>query len=215
MRRIVFLIVSFLVWSSCFAQEDTAPMWGIKASFDINMPGKWHTSGGGVRMYRHGYGFAAGPVCNLYLGKGFFLEPGVSIYYDSYSYYNISVTNANGQIVDSDPKQYKVGVRVPVVAGYAFNITDRFSMSIFTGPEFNYSFAGKIKARHPEMVDGFPLSPFEGHRRFDCAWKVGIGFPFENFMLSLDGAIGMVNLMKNKDVSFRENRLTMAITYYF
>ena len=48
----------------CFAQDNPV-IWGIKASVDAELPSKWHRDGGGVKMYRPGYGFTVGGVSNI------------------------------------------------------------------------------------------------------------------------------------------------------
>lgn len=196
--------------------SDTRPMWGVKAELDLNLPGKWHGSGSAVKMYHHGFGFTAGAVCNLYLGSGFYFEPGVSFFYDSYGYDDLLITDNSGEVVETDPSQYKVGLRVPLVVGYTFNITDQWTMSVFTGPELNYAFGGEIKIKHPEVLgDDFPLSPFTDYqRRVDCAWRIGVGVPYESFLISVQTSLGMTNLLKN-GMRFHENRLTASLTYYF
>jgi len=197
-------------------EEDTRPMFGIKVAFDVNIPGKWHNDNGSVKMYNHGYGFTLGGVYNVYLGKGFYIEPGVSLFYDRYSFDDLHIINNDGTIVDNNPTVYKIGLRVPVTVGYVFTLTDRFSMSVYTGPELNYSFAGKYIVKHKDSINtDFPSNPFDGQRRVDCAWRIGLGFPINSFLIGIDASIGMTNLLKNPDISFRENRATVGVTYYF
>ena len=72
------------------ANVDTRPMWGIKATFDFNIPGNWHNDGSSIKMFDHGYGATLGAVCNIYLGHGFYFEPGLSFFYDSYAYNDLT-----------------------------------------------------------------------------------------------------------------------------
>lgn len=216
-RKLILGSVMLLMGSGASMAADSGKdsYFGIKAGIDLNLPGKWHYDGGSVKMHRHGYGFNLGGVYNAWLGKGFFLEPGVSLYYDSYSYYELYVSNDEGTFTsDKDPRIYKIGVRIPIVVGYEFGITDRYSMNIFTGPELNYSFAGNIVGKNKELWGELTDTLFDMHRRVDCAWKIGLGFPVNHFMLSIDAAIGMTDLQKG-NITFRENRLTLAGTYYF
>ena len=166
-------------------------------------------------MYRHGYGANIGGVCNVWLGKGFFFEPGVSLYYDSYSFKDLIVDGGPNSDSDKDPRLYKIGVRIPLVAGYDWQTGDRFSLSFFTGPELNYSFAGKYVFHNKEVWGDMSDNPFLDQRRLDCAWKIGVGVPLNGFMISAEAAIGITDLMKNPDLSFRENRFTIALTRYF
>ena len=60
--------------------ENTRPMWGVKASLDINIPGDMHGDAGNIEMFRQGFGGAIGGVCNIFLGNNFYLEPGLSLF---------------------------------------------------------------------------------------------------------------------------------------
>lgn len=215
-----FLLATALLAAVCSiqaqAQEEvnTAPIFGIKVQADCNLPGKWHYDSGSVKMYRHGWGASVGGVCNIYLGRGFYLEPGVSLYFDKYSYYNLLATDDSGQIVQTDPSLHKFGIRIPVVVGYNIPVSQRFNLCVFTGPELNYAFAGDIDLNDMDK-EGMPNSPFDYQRRVDCAWQIGIGVPARNFLFSITGSIGMTDLVKSEGVSFRENRLSVGLTYYF
>lgn len=63
------------------------------------------------------------------------------------------------------------------------------------------------------MISTTTFSGKNGQSRFDCAWKIGIGFPWENMMLGLDASIGMTDLLRTP-ISFRENRVSVTFTYY-
>lgn len=223
MKRFQLLVTIALLLSGlnlkAYAEEEyTKPLFGIKAAVDLNLPGKWHGDGGSVKWFRHGFGGTLGGVCNVYLGRGFYLEPGVSLFYDTYSYYGFVIPDGAGNHIESDPSIYKLGLRVPVVFGYEINAGERFAMTVFTGPELSYAFAGNTRLKHKNLIDDHHLLDLFGkhgyQRRVDCAWKVGIGFPADAWYISLDAAFGLTNLLKS-DMTFRENRLTLGVTRYF
>lgn len=220
MKKLPFLIVLFSLLLPFTAladdSDDNDAIWGIKASFDINIPGDWHYDGGSVKMYRHDYGFAAGAVCNLYLGSSFYFEPGASLYYDRYAYSDLSVLSQNDTPTDSDAMVHKFGIRLPAVFGYVFTLLNRLDMTVFTGPEFNCGIIGRITARHKEIFEVLPENIYAkgGQRRFDMAWRFGVGFPMDSFVISVDGAVGMTDLMPG-NVSYRDNRASVSVTYYF
>lgn len=198
--------------------DNTEPMWGLRLGYDMVIPGNWHVNGESVKMFRLGQGFTAGAVCNIYLGRQFFFEPGVSLFYDTYSYDDLRITNSNGEIVSSDPTVYKFGLRVPLNVGYGFNVTPQFPLTVYTGPELSYALAGDIRFKHPELLTDEPgglhlYGPNGFQRRFDLAWKIGVGFPVGSFLISLDGAIGLLNLNKPA-ITYREHRVAVGITYY-
>ena len=200
--------------------DDTKPMWGVKAAFDINLPGKWHSGGGSVDMFQHGFGGTIGGVCNIYLGHDFYLEPGVSFFYDTYSYGDITLVGPDYSSFTIHPTIYKTGIRVPVVAGYTFDITDRFMMSVYTGPEVSYVFRGGLRGKcvdsnNEDLGDFYdPYANHGLHRKFDCAWKIGFAFPTDYVTLNIDAAIGITDIYKN-DISMRENRVSIGLAHYF
>ncbi len=219
MKRILLLSLIVVLSVKAYAQteDNTKPIWGIKAAFDINIPGKWHGAAGGVEMYRIGYGGTLGAVCNIYLGRNFYIEPGISLFYDTYSYKDLIITSSSGIIAEKDPGIYKAGIRIPIVAGYEFSIANRFDMTIFTGPELNYAFTGDVRMKDKSLIYGSELPMFgkEGNqRRVDCAWKIGLGFPWNMWTLSWEADIGMTDLLKT-GMSFRENRVSVNVTRYF
>ena len=220
MRRFFLFLVVIVTLSqvNVNAQEtgDTKPMWGIKAAFDVNFPGKWHAGESKIDVYRHGFGGAVGAVYNIYVGHNFYVEPGLSLFYDTYSYDDFYID----QVKSIDPTVYMLGLRVPVVAGYSFGITDRFDMSVYTGPEVSYVLKGGIRGKYLDSNNediGEALNPYAKHgmhRRFDCAWKIGLAFPTEYVTLNIDVAIGITDICKN-DISMRENRVSIGLAHYF
>lgn len=191
-------------------------LWGVKASFDINVPSKWKVGDTSFKMYKSGLGFSVGGVYSHYFTEGFFLEPSLSIFYDTYSS-DFSIMAEEG--ADAvDPRIYKVGLRLPAVVGYTFDITDDFAISVFTGPEFNYAFAGgyQIKDKHlKEEIGDTLFGKNDGQqRRVSCAWKGGIGFPFGDWRFDFEAAVGVTDLVKGP-ASCRENRVSLSLLRYF
>ncbi|MBD5357050.1 MAG: PorT family protein [Bacteroides sp.] len=214
MNKIILgFIASLFCWSGCHAADGiNSILWGLRGAVDYNFPSKWHFDGGSVNMHTPGYGFTLGGVCNVYLGKGFYLEPGVSFFYDTYKY-DFVVVDPGFYMVTNKPGINKLGLRVPVMAGYTFDISDAFSMCVYTGPEFSYSFSGKIKwSEDFEVYLSDNLFESE-QRRADAAWKVGIGFPYKSLMASIDIALGMTDILKS-DMRGYDRRFSVALTYY-
>ena len=220
MKKSPFLLlpVAMMMYAAgAFAsdKEEAGVLWGVKASFDVNIPGKWHTAVGSISMYDPGYGFTLGGVCNIDLAKGFYLEPGISFFYDTYKA-DITTTAADGNIVGNGPTVSKAGIRVPVMAGYWFSITDRFDLTVFTGPEVSYGFSGKVKWGD-RIVEDWIVNLYGKagmQRRLDAAWKVGLGCPINSLLVSIDAAIGITDLIPGAP-SCRDNRVSVSLTYYF
>lgn len=219
---ILFVLMTVFSIHSASAHTQEASekrvLWGLKTSMDVELPGKWKGNNGSVEMFRPGVGFTIGGVSNIYLGKNFYLEPGLSIFYSQYKYKDLIVLGEENH-QESDPKLYKWGVQIPLVVGYTIGFTDNFAMNVFTGPEVRYAFAGKIVLKNKDLPEG-SYSPFNdlwnlnGQRRVDCAWKIGIGVPVGNFDISLEADLGMTDLLKGP-MKFRENRMGLGVTCYF
>lgn len=194
---------------------DSNPTWGVRAAFDVNLPGKMHSNIIDDQMFRIGTGGTIGAVCNIYLGHTFYLEPAVSLFYDTFSYKGLTI--AGNDYEESDPGVYKVGFRVPIVVGYSIGINNQLSIAPFTGPELSYAFAGAIKVHDKDRLgDGdFSLfGKFGNQRRLDCGWKIGVAFFSGMWSFNIDGTIGLSNLMSN-GAKFHESRGSVSITRYF
>lgn len=213
MRRVILIAMAWIMAAAGLMAE--TPIFGVKGAIDVPMPGKFHNSAGTIKMYNPGHGFSLGGVCNVFLGQGFYFEPGVSLFYEGYGYNDLLVTNANGEVVDCDPKLWKAGLRVPVVFGCTMDITDNLALTIFTGPELNYAFAGKNTYKHKDLAEALPTNLFQYMRRVDLAWHAGFGVPISGFLVSLEASFGLTDLIKNPNISYRENRISGSLTYYF
>lgn len=212
-RTIAILLLA--VMSAVGFQSRAEGIWGAKASFDINCPGKIRVSDVSVDCYRNGLGLSLGGVYTHYVTDGFFVEPSLSIFYDTYSHDQIILNEGATPI--NDPTIVKVGFRLPVVIGWTFDITDDFAISLFTGPELNYAFAGGYRFKDKSVKEVFeePLFGKDGaQRRVSASWKGGIGFPFSDWRVDIEAAVGLTDLMPGA-VSFRENRISLSLLHYF
>ncbi len=222
-HKIISLLILMAVCAgNCFASTDSEPvMWGIKANLGMELPGKWRGNGSSVKMFSPGASFQIGAVSNIYLGRNFYFEPGVGLYYDTYKYDGMSMMTGDEIPLSIDPAVRKFGIRVPLVVGYTIAVSETFDMSVFTGPQIGYALWGGVHTKYPAYYEGpdfFPTELFgvHGQRRFNFDWKIGVGFPVNNFLVSLEGDIGISDLLRAPDsMSFRENRFTVGVTYYF
>ncbi|MBD5363374.1 MAG: PorT family protein [Bacteroides sp.] len=217
MKRKILLYILILMLGAVYGfAQDNSVICGIKASVDAELPSKWHRDGGSVTMYRPGYGFTVGGVSNIYLGKNFYFEPGISLAYSQYRYKDIEFSDSEGVIRETDPKIYKWSLQIPLVVGYTIDLSDEYSLNVFTGPQVRYAFAGGISFKNKEIAEEADeyANLWNEQRRFDLSWKVGVGIPINNFQISLEADLGITDLLKN-DMSFRENRVGIGVTYYF
>lgn len=210
--KITLLLLSIIIALPALADG----LWGAKASFDINAPGKWHIGETSFVNYHSGYGFSVGGVYSHYFTDNFFLEPSLSVFYDTYKEELVIGEGIGG---GQDPLIYKVGLRIPLVAGYTFDITDTFALSVFTGPELNCAFAGRYRLRDKSLnaIEDLDLDLFgkgSSQRRFTCAWKGGIGFPFSDWRVDFEAAFGLTDMIKGP-ASCKENRISLSLLRYF
>lgn len=209
-RKIVSIVIALFAFLPVLAEG----YWGAKASFDINAPGRWRSGDMSVKMYRSGVGASLGGVYTHFITDGFFLEPSLTLFYDTYRCHDLTVSGDSGETYD--PGVYKVGLRFPVVIGYTFDITDGFALSVFTGPELDYAFAGGYRYKD-KAFDGSMGPLFGGngaHRRFSASWKGGFGFPFSDWRIDLEAAFGMTDIISGIP-SCKENRISISLLRYF
>ncbi|MDE6511811.1 MAG: porin family protein [Muribaculaceae bacterium] len=212
MRKTITLFLALITALSALADG----LWGAKASFDINKPGKWKTGDVSTTLYTSGLGFSVGGVYSHYFNDNLFLEPSLSIFYDTYG---CDFIIAEGMTADYSPKVYKAGLRIPVVIGYTFDITDDFAVAVFTGPEFDYAFAGDYRWKNKsiqDMAGDLHLFGKESgmDRRLSCAWKGGIGFPFSDWRVDFEAAVGISDIVVGAP-SCRQNRFSLSLLRYF
>ena len=217
MKKLLTAITLLAAATGAAAQD-----WGLRAAFDINIPSK---IGGRLEdspdldMYRTGYGGTIGVVYDHWLSSSIFLQPGLSLFYDTYSYKDLLLTGASGQMLEENPSLYKLGFRVPVVIGYSYYLTESLPMRVYTGPEFSYAFAGDIRFKHrsPEYDDIHLFGKESGkgeQRRFDAAWKLGLAADFDLAIVGVEVAVGMTDLYSGH-LTFRENRVSVSVSRFF
>lgn len=220
MTKRILLIIAVVIGALTAGAQiiengESNPTWGVRAAFDVNLPGKVHSNVINDAMFRAGTGATIGAVCNIWLSGKFYLEPAVSLFYDTYAYKDLLL--AADDYEENNPSVYKVGFRVPLVVGYSISITDVISIAPFTGPELSYAFAGKIRVDDKDRLDLDDLSlfgKFGNQRRVECGWKIGVAFFSGMWSFNIDGTIGMTNLMTN-GTRFRESRGSVSLTRYF
>lgn len=219
MKQKLFIVLLILTatWLGKGALAENRVEWGMKLALEGELPGKWKNEMTSVAMFKPGIGVNIGAVADIYIGKKFYFDPAVLLFSSSYKYKDLIISSADGLITESDPKLTKWGVQVSLPVGYKIDFSDRFGLKIFTGPQIRYAFAGKIniknKALKEDSGDIFDLWGINGQRRFDLSWKIGVGVPIRDFVISLEADFGITDLLKD-GMSFRENRIGIGFTKY-
>lgn len=214
---LVFLTIFFCFFTQVKA-ENSKIDWGMKLSLDVELPGKWRGQNMDITMFKPGIGVSIGAIMRINLPKNFYFEPGATLFHSCYKYKDLVITGSNGEVIEKDPKLTKWGFQIPLMIGYGFNFSKSFGLDIYTGPQIRYAFAGKIDIKNKNIRDEigntFDLWGVNGQRRFDCSWKIGVGIPINNSLLSLEADLGITDLLK-ESMSFRENRIGLGFTKFF
>lgn len=222
MKRIFSLIIlSVVAVVSTSARIDTD--WGglgLRLGLDVNCPTRWHANNKSVKPYKPGGGFYFGAVYNIPLSGSFYFEPGASIFYDTYRFDDLVMNTVDGASqVTTSPTVKKFGLRMPIMFGYRFGLTDKISLMLSTGPEVSVGIIGKVDIdnRLDWGAGGAPgtslFSDF-GHRRHDIAWRIGAAIPVEEYYFGIDVALGLIDQHKGSP-RFHENRVSFSIGYNF
>lgn len=218
MKKILVIIVLVVSAFSAYAQYGVN-CWGVRAAFDINIPSKLggRLNGEKLDLFRTGYGGTIGAVYSHWFSDALFLEPGLSLFYDTYSYKDFIIQEQYK--IEEDPSLYKLGVRIPLVIGYAYDFLDALPMRVYTGPELSYAFAGQIRLKNKSIKEDFDFSTNlfgkDGFMNpFDCAWKIGVGFDTDFATVCVEAAIGLTDVYKDH-LKLMDNRVTVSVTHYF
>ena len=212
--------LSVLAASAQDIDEDVLPSdrdhWTVTVTYDASIPGKWKLANGSFGMFKPGSGISVGADYMWLFGKNFFFEPGARFFIDNYRYDNITIGTGTPSEPSKtyDPPVRKTGLRIPLSAGYKFDIFKRGSLFLSTGPEPIIGFSARTK------VDEDQTEIFEENmyktlmRRFDLAWDIRAAVIIDRFRVDITGAFGMLDVIKT-DVKMNEYRVSVGLGYVF
>ena len=204
-----FLSIIIIAAAACglvSAQNSFKPIVGLRAGIDVNMPSNFSGGGTNMKVFNMGVGAEIGAMVRFPLFADMYFEPGLMLVFDQYSTTDSDGATDLGNV-------YKYGFRIPALLGYTIRVMDQALMTIHTGPEFNFAFAGNYSSA-PKGISLFGDSA-DSQKRFNCVWNVGIGFPIKNFVFGVDASFGLTDLLKSEMFTFYEYRITPFLTYYF
>lgn len=200
---------------------------GFRASLDIPCPGDVKVGDFKNEIYKNGIGFSAGFIYNIPVVANFYIEPGVSYYYNATGFKDVKIGNIN--IKDEAMEHASVrqmGVRIPLMFGYHFDFTPDVNLAIFTGPELEVGISSDsyLTSKSVGALPKFHTAPsnYGDHaigfkrNRVDCSWKFGVGFNFvKNYYVGIEGAVGLADRANGDNISFHENRVGVTLGYNF
>ena len=223
MKHIIISAITILSVFAANAQdidEDVLPSdrnhWTVTVTYDASIPGKWKLANGSFGMFKPGSGISVGADYIWLFCKNFFFEPGAHFFIDNYRYDNITIGTGTPSEPSKtyDPPVRKTGLRIPLSAGYKFDIFKRGSLFLSTGPEAIIGFSARTK------VDEDQTEIFEENmyktlmRRFDLAWDIRAAVIIDRFRVDITGAFGMLDVIKT-DVKMHEYRVSVGLGYVF
>lgn len=222
-RTILSLIVGIIAFgvNAQSYDEDILPSdrnhWTITASYDVSIPGKWKLDDGSFKMFKAGSGISVGADYTMLFGRNFFFEPGARLYFDTYRYDNITINGFENPYEPSktlDPLVRKIGLRIPLMFGYKFDIFKKGSLYLSTGPEAELGFSARTKIDEEE-AEIFEENMYKGlMNRCDIAWDIRAAVIINRLRIDVTGAFGMLDMIKT-DVKMHENRFSIGLGYIF
>lgn len=223
MKHILLFAITALSVLAANAQvidEDVLPSdrdhWTVTVTYDASIPGKWKLANGSFSMFKPGSGISVGADYMWLFVKNFFFEPGARFFIDNYRYDNITIGAGTPSEPSKtyDPPVRKIGLRIPLSAGYKFDIFKRGSLFLSTGPEPIIGFSARTKVDE-DQTEIFEENMYkELMRRFDVAWDIRAAIIIDRFRVDITGAFGMLDVIKT-DVKMHEYRVSVGLGYVF
>ncbi len=207
---VVLACVSMTAQNSIVNNPNNKAYFGLRIGGDVTCPGDITADNVGVSVFNVGGGVEFGGIYNIPVVANFYIEPGLKLYYDTYSLKKDFLDD------NSSCSIRKFGMRVPVMAGYHFDFTDDIKVSVFTGPELEVGFLAKghVKSGNVSASESV-YGDDGGMNRVNLLWGIGAGITYQHFYFGVNGGIGMLNMMDVPDVKFHENRVTFSLGYNF
>lgn len=195
---------------------DNKAYFGIRAGGEVTCPGKISIDGVGIDILRNGGGAELGAIYNIPLVANLYVEPGVKLFYNTYSLEKNLLGYIQDDIIFDGLTLKKFGLRIPVMAGYHLDFTDDIKVSLFTGPVLEVGLAanGYIKGKNIDLSHSL-YGAEGGLNRVDLLWGLGAGISYQQLYFGVNGGIGMLNMLRDSDWTFHENVVTFSVGYNF
>lgn len=195
---------------------DNKAYFGVRVGGEVTCPGKITADNVGISVFKNGGGVEFGGVYNVPVVANFYIEPGLKLFYNTYSLKKDFVSALESDIIFDSVSIKKFGMRIPVMAGYHFDFAGDFKVYVFTGPELEIGFSAKeyIKGHNIEMSESV-YGDDGGMNRVNLLWGIGAGISYQHFYFGVNGGIGMLNMLSDSDAKFHESRVTFSVGYNF
>lgn len=180
----------------------------VAASFDVNIPsgshGTWTTGSGATLGGRYAYRFS----------DRLFAATGLDVFYRTLgTQYMI----ADNSLFEGTVRN--VGLRIPLMIGYSFDLSRQVAMSIATGPGLEVNLYARESAM-PDFNGNTAVSTGtvnmfnRGFKRVDAIWGIALGFTFAgHYYCGITASAAFTPLAKfgNRDNKLRVRSHTIAV----
>lgn len=190
---------------------------GIRASGTLTCPGKVEFGGHKTEAYKNGGGFSAGLFYQAPIVANFYVEPGVSFYYNATGMKDYDIA---GYSAFEHASLRESGMLVPVMLGYHFDFTDDVNLQVFVGPELRVGFSSDNYITTKEVLGKSFHSAATNYtdvfNRVNCNLRFGAGFNLaRNYYIGISGVVGLTNTSAVDNVTFHQNSVDFTIGYNF
>lgn len=194
-----------------FDNPDNKDYFGVRIGVDITS-----TPGPGSDTYSNGAGFSVGAVYNIPVYKNLYVEPGLSLFYDTFSDNILAAADGSLEMPLQIGRSFRnFGFRIPIVAGYHFDFTDQVTIAPFTGPQFNLSLYAHDHYDKPFSMESRSLFGENGFKHFDVQWTIGASVTYDRFVFTAAGAFGITRVYSMSTDRIRRNTCTISVGYNF
>lgn len=203
--------------SSVFNNPDNKGFFGVRVAGDILCPGDISSEGVSLDIFNIGGGVEFGAIYNAPIVANFYIEPGLKLYYDTYSVKRdiLDIYDYAGYDIESISYK-KFGMRIPVQFGYHFDFTNDIKLSVFTGPELEVGLSSKCHGKINGFSESVNAYGDEGTmNRVNVLWNIGAGLTYDRYYFGVTGAIGLCNMLDADDVKYHESRVSISLGYNF
>ncbi len=213
--------------NTIFNNPDNEPYVGVRAMYNLKCPGDLKIDDAGkMGLLGKGSGFGVGVIYNVPLFANLYIEPGVTLYYNTESI----KAGAMDEMVDTEGVPFdlkhasmrKFGLRIPVMFGYHFDFTPDIKVSVYTGPELDlglsndqYMTIDVVGERFHAAPSAYGENAIIGMHRCNCNWKFGAGVSYDHYYLGIGGGIGILNMSDINYTTLYENYFEVSLGYNF
>lgn len=217
LAAVTFSVVGVSAQSTILNNPDNHAYFGIRVAGEVTCPGKVSYDPIAMKVFKNGGGVEFGGIYNVPIVANFYVEPGLKLFYNTYSVKDDFMDLFEGSGVSIDGVSIrKFGMRIPVMAGYHFDFTDDVRLHVFTGPELEIGFSGKEHINGKSVNGSVSIYGDEGGmNRVDALWGFGVGVAYNHFYFGVSGSVGMCNMVSESNSKFHENRVSFSLGYNF